>query len=142
MIENSTEVVDIKYDFICPNCGKFLESVYECVSCHTLYCLECAQNLEKKNIKCVTQTCEERPLKTVENKGIERFLEVGGIRPKCFFCGLEFQNGKLHNAHLLKCKSRYICKECDTKFKDKEEFWEHIKIQHESEMIKLMGEEM
>lgn len=142
MIENSTEILDIKCDFICPNCGKFLESVFECVSCHTLYCKECAQILEKKNLKCVNQECEEKPLKTIENKGIERYLECGEIKPKCFFCGLEFQNAQLHNNHLLYCKSRYICKECNAKYKEKEEFWEHIKLQHESQMIKLMGEEM
>ena len=128
--------VHIKYNFTCPICKKFLKELLECESCHKLYCKNCAETRKKDNLDCVF--CHKQ-LNLISNVGIQRLISNGDIKPKCPYCGKDFQNSEEYDNHQPICKAeRYECKECFQEFKEKEDFWKHLIEKHKDALVREM----
>ena len=88
MVEEDSQV-HINYNFTCPICKKFLKDLLECENCHKLYCKSCGEKRKKNNEDCIF--CH-KPLNLIPNVGIQRLISNGDIKPKCPYCGKDFQN--------------------------------------------------
>lgn len=115
-------------DFICLNCKKLPNSVYECLDCGAPYCSNCC--LYSK-IKCKECNCYEFQISVFGN------MAINEIEVSCPKCKKGLSKNNLANHMATECSSvelKCLFKNCDKTF-SKKDMTMHLINSHESEII-------